>query len=351
MKSCKEYSEKIIFFDDLDDDEKQIVIKHLENCKDCQSHFEKTKLIMKSLKSELNVDHLNNQLLARYVVYDNFPGEADFDGEKLSKLEVLKIQKHLRTCTSCQEKFEKMKVEFKAIETYLNETELGSYTFRKDFYIDIFINKFTSILDSMKEGFNKLRSNPKQKFVFIPAAGLAIILIMFLVLPFFKGTENVYHNLGKLENTEIAYLTRSVNVDQLQSGIAEFNNGNYAISIDILEKFILEHSDDPNLAFAHYVCGLSYLFQVNKILDNETKPIHIQNIDKGIMHLQTVLSLEPNMRLQENSNWYLGKAFLMKKDGQKAIEYFRKVRKLKGRKYQKAQNIIIELEKKLNSTK
>ena len=348
MNSCKEYSEKIIFFDDLDDKEKQIIIKHLENCKDCQSNFEKTRLIMKSLKSELNVDHLDPQLLARYVIHDNFPDEADFDGERLLKSEVLKIQKHLRTCSLCQEKFEEMKVEFKEVETYLNETELANYT---DSSIDVFINKITSISDSMKEGFNKLWSNPKQKFVFIPAAGLAIILIMFLLLPFFKGTGNMYYNLGKLENTEIEYLTRSVNVDQLQSGIAEFNNGNYTISIDILGKFILEHSDDPNLAFAHYVCGLSYLFQVNKILDNEIEPVRIQYLDKGIMHLKTVLSLKPNVRLRENSNWYLGKAYLLKEDGHKAIEYFRKVQKLKGRKYQKAQKIIIELEKNLISTK
>lgn len=350
MKSCKEYSENIIFFDDLDDEEKRIVQEHLENCKDCQSDFEKTKLIIKSLKNDLNAKHLNAQLLARYVVYENFPDEADFDGERLPKSEALKIRKHLRTCIVCKEKFEEMKVEFKSLETYLNESELANYTFRKN-SLSFLLSKITSISNSLKESFNKLRFTPKQKFVFIPAAGLAFLLLLFLVLPFFKGTGNVYYNLGRLENTEIAYLTRSVNVDQLQSGIAEFNSANYTTSIDMLEKFILEQPDDPNKSFAHYVCGLAYLFEANKILDNEIRPIDSQNIDKGIMHLHSVLSLEPNMRLQEDSYWYIGKGYLMKKNGQKAIEYFRKVDKLKGRKYQKAQNILIELQKNLISTK
>jgi len=81
------------------------------------------------------------------------------------------------------------------------------------------------------------------------------------------------------------------------------------------------------------------------------KPVHSHYIEKGIEHLQAVLSLTSNIRLQEGANWYIGKAHLMKEEGKEALTYFERVQNLNGRKAQKAKEIAMELKKNSISIK
>jgi tetratricopeptide (TPR) repeat protein len=339
--SCKEYSEKIIFLDDLDEKEKEIVQSHLKECKDCQLYFENVTRIMHSLKS---TSCSTDEQLTRFIISENFPGESDFDGEKLPIHETLKIKSHLQGCRLCGEKYEEMRTEFKALESFVDESIMAYLKLGKNSVSKLF-NTIRTELGDLTENLRGLLTSPQRKFVFISVTAIAVLLVMILFPLIFTNSGSMYHKLGKLENTEISFLTRGAGAGRLQQGVSEFNNGNYSLAAEELESFILEHSGDPNQEIAEYVCGLAYLFQANKNLDKQIEPLQYQNIETGIQHLQTVLSISANRRLQEDSNWYIGKAYLMKGDGSTAVEYFEKVQNSRGRKAQKAKEILLELKK------
>jgi tetratricopeptide (TPR) repeat protein len=338
---CKEYSERLIFFDDLEESEKEIVQYHLNECRKCQVHYNDVITIMRSLK---NTNHLSNELLTRFIISQNFLGEADYDGEKLSKHKIQQAENHLEACLLCRERFDEMKTEFGDLESYVNESIDIELDLRENLAKKLLGNIQTKIVH-LKENWKGILTSPQQKFLFISAGSLAIVLIMLLLIPFSRNSDSLYHKLGKLENTEIAFLTRSAGVDNVQSGLSEFNNGKYSLAVEELESFILEHPDDPNREIAEYVCGLAYLFLANGSLGESDETLQNENIENGIKHLQIVLSMTENKRFQEDCNWYIGKAYLMKREGPNAIEYFEKVVSLKGRKFQKAREILAELKK------
>lgn len=346
-KSCRKFSGKIILFDDLSPDEKVIVQSHLKECRDCQAYFDNVKTIMRSLKS---TNHLRDEQLTRFIIFENFPGESDFDGERLSINKAAEIRSHLQGCRSCLEKYEGMRNEFKELESFINESIAVDLPTDK--------NVVRKLVSTVKTKFGGLTKNWKgllpptrEKLVYITAAGIAVLLVMILFLPILTNSDSMYHKLAKLENTEITFLTRSSGVDNLKFGISEFNNGNYSLAVEELESFILGHPDDPNREIAEYVCGLAHLFSADKGLDEHIGMEAHENIEKGIQHLQTVLLISENKRLQEDCDWYIGKAYLMKREAPTALGYFEKVQNSKGRKSQKAKEILLELRSSQISSK
>lgn len=344
MKPCKKYIEKLIFFDELNEMEKQDIQEHLKNCKECKIHFEQISALMTSLKNELNASHLSDEALVRYLIRESFPEETDYDGKKLSAFEVLKIKNHLQRCDACTTKIQEMRTEYKSLEDFINESEIENYVIGKNSIWTILNNQISSLFVSFLENLKNLSFIPKPKYVLIPATVIAVLLLLLLFLPIFNSNGSFYFKLGKLEKTEISYLTRGSNTNSLQIAISEFNKNNYSKVIGFLESFVLENPENPNRAFAEYVCGLAYLYQAEKA--NQTG-----DIDKGIEHLRSSLALNPNTRLQEDANWYIGKAYLKKENGQEAIQYFKRVKSLKGNRSHKAQRILLELEKNLISSK
>lgn len=340
-ESCKIYSEKIIFYDDLSKDDKEAVQSHLRECADCRAYSENVATIMRSLKS---ANHMNAEQLTRFIISENFPGESDFDGERLSNRRAFEIRDHLKACGSCRERYEEMRSEFKALESFIDESVTAELDLSESFVKRLFNTGQTKIA-RLSQNWKTLLTSPQQKFVYGFAAGFAILLLVFLFLPTLNNSENRYHKLGRLQHTEITFLTRGAGADKLKLGVSEFNKGNYSIAVEELESFISEHSDDPNREMAEYVCGLSYLFQANENLEKQIEPLQNQNIEKGIELLQTVLSISTNRRLQEDCNWYIGKAYLMRGEGPTAGEYFEKVQNSKGRKAQEAKEILLELKK------
>lgn len=335
---CEEFSERIIFFDDLDEYEKEIVQSHLDECKNCRVYFDHVVTIMHSLKG---TNHLSDEQLTRFIISENFPEEPDYDGRELSTYKAIQTGNHLRACTLCRERFEEMKVEFETLESFVSESIAVDLDLKKNVLKNL-VYDIKDMVIRWNERWKTLLNSPQQKVVYISAAGIAVLLLLIWFLPILTNSDVPYSKLGRLENTEITFLTRSAGVDNLQQSISDFNTGNYSLAVDELESFILEHPEDPNKEIAQYVCGLAYLFLANSV-DEKTELLQDQSIEKGIRHLQAVLSISVNKRFQEGCNWYIGKAYLMKKDKQTAIEYFTKVQNSKGRKAQKAKEILAEL--------
>jgi len=350
MEKCKTINEKIIFFEELSDDEKKDVQKHLKTCSECREVFGQIQIILSNLMAMGDQNHIDDAVLVRYITYKNNPNETDYDGTKLVEPEVANIQKHLQECALCQEKINEKQSEYDSIETYLDEMDLP------DVEIKVHSEKIQSKrnISSPVNIFEKLWKNlfdvRKPKYVYALASVFVILFLIILILPIFKGSPNIYYEIALLEKSKVTFLTRGANVSPVREGLFEFNEGNYSASIEILENYVTEQPDNPNRAFAEYICGISYLFRVNDLLVDNLK-IPDYDIDKGIKHLENSLSRSSNLRIQEDANWYIAKAYLIKKNGQKAKEYFEKTASLKGRKYQKAQNILSELRNILTPSK
>ncbi len=346
MEKCKEFRKKI-FWEELSEEQQQRLKKHLESCAECRQYFERNEAILSSLQKS-NV-HISGELLNRYTSYLYAPDEPDYDGRRLSKTEISRMQKHLRQCRSCEQKLADLKAEFQDLQAFIDNSELPDLTIdRRSFQFE-FLEKVGHLRETVESILNAFFSSLKPKYVLIPATGLAVLLALVLIIPSLERSGDAYSELAALEKTEISYLTRSSTTTSLRSGIAEFNQANYSSAIEILTGFIRENPEDANIAYPEYVCGLAYLFEANQSTGDELSPPQHRKLERGIAHLQTALSSSDNLRLRENANWYLGKAYLMKKDARTAREFFEKVSSLKGQRYQQAQMMLNEIEKILIS--
>lgn len=351
MSKCKNYREKLIYFDDLDSEVQAEVKAHLKTCANCRNDFDKFRRILNSLKNMNQNVHISEKFLARYVVYQFDPNEPDYDGVILTDGEVNKIRGHLTRCDDCRKKFEEMQQEFQSIESYLEGLDLPDVFVRKIEPPTPLKDRISSALETVINGIRTTLTPAAGRYVLIPATVIAVLLAIFLFLPVFQSGSNNYFKVAALQDTRVSYLTRGGGSGSLHTGLFEFNEGNFSSAIVLLEQYIESNPDDPNRNFAEYVCGISYLYEVNKNLRKGLQPEHYRLIEKGMKHLQTVLSGSDNPRLLEDANWYMAKAYLMKDDIPVAISYFEKILKLNGRRYQQAKDILRDLKNILTSAK
>lgn len=350
MKNCKEYSGQIIFYDDLNNVERQELKNHLRECESCRNDSKQFQSILSVLKSGSAEVHITHDAMVRFILFQKNPDEPDYDGTRLSARQARQIRDHLQTCQACTLRFETMNLEYESLNSYINELDLPDYELGKTGAEHRLRRFIPAAIESLANTWKKLSSIPKPGYALIPAASLAILLALIIILPFFQKGGDSYLNLARLEDKTISYLTRTTNIDYLQQGISEFNNGNYAEAISLFEQTLEMTSDDLDRAFAEYVCGLAYLYQMNDRL-NDLQSDDYEQIDRGIGHFQNSLSFESTSRIREETHWYLGKAYLMKGDFREATISFEKAKSFKGTKYQDAQNILKEIERNLISTK
>lgn len=350
MTNCKKFEDMIVFYDGLSPRELESLKTHLSSCEHCREKLNQQRAILASIKTTKNQGHLEDDFLSRYVTYLYLPDD-DFDGTALSNEEVYEIETHIKHCGACTEKLVLLKNEFEELQLHLDEAGIPDLTINAPSLIlsieKFFIDALNRIIAPLKESLTRF----KGKYILIPAAGLAALFILFMIIPFRQHITNDYEALASLEKTQISFLTRSRDTGALRNGLFEFNEGNYPAAMAILEDFIERKPGDPNIAFAEYVCGLACLYRFEQIRAERDYADQLQMIDRGIRHLQNMVGKTDNLRLREDANWYLGKAYLMKKQGRKAKQYFQEVVKLQGRKFKQTQQILIELEKLLISGK
>jgi len=79
MQLCEKINDKLIFFEDLNEEEKHQIQVHLDDCKNCREKLRDFQSIMSAIKT--NQEHpIEDELLTRYSIYLAAPGEVDYDG-------------------------------------------------------------------------------------------------------------------------------------------------------------------------------------------------------------------------------------------------------------------------------
>jgi tetratricopeptide (TPR) repeat protein len=351
MNNCKNISEKIMFFNDLDTMEQDEIKQHTTQCIDCQKKLEEFQTLLTSLKQYQNEHVINEELLERYSIYLATGDEPDYDGRKLTASEIEEIREHIGECPRCQKKVEQLSRDYRDIETYLEDTELASLYLATETQNQSLADQTWRILkngvDSLKDFFTLSTHR-----LYPIAVGAVVILLVFIWFgPFFRGSDNPYSHLMTLEHERIFSITRGNLPQSLNQGIYNFQQGNFKQAILHLEQFILENSDEQLLSQAHLAAGIAYLFEAQSDFLGRFHKIDTNLVDSGIHHLRAVTDLTDNLRVKEDAFWFIGNAYLLKQDAIQAEGAFEKVIELNGQRFKSARELIREIENTMESLK
>ena len=348
MKLCEKINDKLIFFEDLNEEEKHQIQVHLDDCKNCREKLRDFQNIMSAI--ETNHEHpIEDELLTRYSIYLAAPGEADYDGKKLTRSEIGRIRKHVFECQVCEEKIEQFTREYREIENYLDETDLPELILGPRPALTRLSDLLQQLYNSVILGIKDLANIPMPKLYPVALGAVAALFIMIWVGPFFRGSENPYLKLVPVDKESASFLTRSRLSQTLAEGLAAFSEGEMERAIQRLQGFISTSADDPTLFYAHYVLGIAYLNQAKSDFLGRFQQVNSKLVDAGIENLELAKSLSQNPNITEGCNWHIGVAYLMKGDGSGAKTMFEQVVELRGRRFKEAKEMLSEIERSQQS--
>lgn len=347
MKTCDEFRENILFFDDLSESDKAALEQHLKSCPACHTYFQQINALERAIKEERSSQHVDGSSLARYASYLFSPDEPDYDGQRMTPEIADPIRQHIRMCPKCSQKLQAHLSELEELNAFLEKSRIPDISIGTVPSAVMMEEKLTRAAQRFAAIWHKWTTLPAYKYALIPSAALIILLSLMVVKLFIPGQPEGFSDLAVLEPTRVSYVTRGGSSGAFEQGLAAFNRGEFRTAFGTLETFLTEQPQSPSEYFAHYVCGMAYLYAVQ---NNEFPANEIQSyLNSAIRHLQAASRTE-NLRVREDAYWYLGKAYLMKKDVSTAKDYFLKVQSLRGKRFRDAQKILTELEKRLIST-
>lgn len=352
MNYCDEIHDKIVFFDDLDEAEQREVKLHTSSCSRCRKKLHEFQAIMSSLKNSQDAHGIDDELIVRYSIHLSDPEEPDYDGRKLTRSEIKTIREHLAECDQCQKKVEQLCQEYQDIEAYFEKADFPALMAVSPSLSEKALALFGTATDSLKAAADSIKSKifaPIPKYYPIAAGALAVLLITIWVGPFFRGSKNPYLELASLQQEKISSLTRGGAPQSLSEGLSAFHAGDYQQAIENLELSVSENSEDAALFYGHYALGISYLLEARSDLFGRFQKVDADLVEKGIRNLQIARRLTDNSGIDEDCQWYIAKAHLMLRDGEKAKNLFGKIVGLRGRRYREAQQMVKDLNKILIS--
>ncbi len=343
MKNCEKFEDYLYYPEALNAAEREALKAHLHTCENCRREFERSQTIFAGLKNQVLAGHPDDEQLIRYVTYRMSPDEPDYDGKFLTREEIQTLKQHIKSCRACAERVEELDQEYKALDTYLEEAGIPEINIGEMPETPAAPVRPRPTRQSGMSFWEKLSVLFSQKSYLIPAAGLAIMALLVMINPFGNQSDSGFAELAELGQPQFSYLTRSSG-SELPLGLKNLNEQNFTAAIEYLEQYIAAGPEGENATYARYACGVAYLYAARE----SNSPIQL---DRAVEYLQQITPENANPRLQEDAAWYLGKAYLMKKDAPNARQYFEKVVHLKGRKARQAQKILTSLEKYLTNSR
>jgi tetratricopeptide (TPR) repeat protein len=342
MKTCEEYYDLLVFFDDLSHSEQQEVKQHTEKCSACRKHLMEFQAIKASLSQREDSAHIDDDLLTRYGIYLSAPDEPDYDGRRLTRQEIAAIEKHVNLCRPCRQKANQITQEYREIEAYLEQEGVPSLHLGRASLWSAVKGKTLNLFEdaaSLVKGFTSL---PKLRLYPLAATALAGIVILLWASPLFRDSEHAYNQLASLnlDKEKHGFLTRNEASQAMSDGLFAFDHGRFDEAVEKFEQFIAQNPGHPSLFYAQYVAGLACLAQAPRDIFGRFQKYDANLVDRGIQHLQAAVAASDDLRIKEDAYWFIGKAHLMKQQAQAAKAAFEKVQEMKGTRFQDAQKMI-----------
>ncbi len=288
---------------------------------------------------------------------------ARYYHEELSKTERKTVEDHINLCPFCLEavvqlrEAEKHAAEEPAQPVGWAEIEKA---LDRDFYSRLEsasgpLGRSTEISDQREQRratfAEKLRSGwaqwlwRPQGLAYAGAAALVVIASLYTYAYLSRGP---YFQLARIEQKHVSSVRAAVGApDDMREGLRLFRQGDYQAAIARLKGYV---ETAPASFSANYYLGLSHLYQAPVGLPALPYKFNQRHVDLAISYLQKALALaQDNQFYQEDCYWYLGKAYLMKGDPEKAREQFQNILSLSRpnlmRKDQ-ARKILLEISRK-----
>lgn len=332
MGECEKLKDKFIAFDELDTDEQTRLLNHLTACEKCRREFSEHGAILAAL-ADYETPSVTEEQLLRYAIQKAKPDEPDFDGRFLPSAEFSRVERILAQHPIYVARVKKITEELRGAEDFFKDAGLPDISLNDAPSRQPATAPRTSFIRKFQEFFRK----PIPRLLPIPA--IAAVVLIFAVLPHLLKTQNPYYAHAFVYHSEFSFITRGQTETELASAYAAFQSQNIPLAIRKLERLEAGQTDPLNLARIEYILGISYLLQAPKSFLWIKEDYDRENVTKGIEHLTKAANLTDVKGFKENCTWYLGKAYLMVGDKEKALLSLGKVMDLKGRRYMAAANL------------
>ena len=344
MDNCKIIRDRIVFYDELIDAEREQVRLHTESCTDCRKYSREIELIVTTLTAARCAPHVSQDLLVRYGLHQAEPEGPDFDSVSLSAQVLADVSNHLETCTECRQQVDKVVAEFREIDAHLVQAGVPNSTVEA-----VFVQKSgheESWLSDKLAGFLQgIATLAQPSFYPIAATAVAALIIGVWVSPLLRSGDEAFLQLAKFEPTQIAFFTRGETTGELSEALTGFDQQRYAWAAERLEQFIAAHPEDPAVAHAHYVAGLAQLSQAVSDFLGRFHRVDQGKLNKSEHHLQLAIQQTENLHLKEEAWWHLSKVYILRQDVTRAKQALGNVIQISGTRVKAAEEMIVQLDK------
>ena len=257
-----------------------------------------------------------------------------FELNLLSDKDRANFENHLLECDTCYEEFFYMSP---VIKTIMEDP---------DYFLPVLKTKKKKNILTQIINFSTLKSNlllnrlsvifPRKAWVVTPLVVVFILIFVssgIKIINKFTKSNKIYSNIAWIEPEPYTYFMLKSQIELSQSkklfaqGMQFYEEKKYPEAIRMLYKACIT---DPENKEGYYFLGLCHLLA--------------QNTDSAIVYLHKSQAIDKG-DFAEKLHWYLGNAFLLDNDGDKAKKEFNELIKLNGDFKQRAEGMIEKINK------
>jgi tetratricopeptide (TPR) repeat protein len=264
-------------------------------------------------------------------MYRAAPTEPDYDQTRLSGIEIQQIEGHVRECPRCRLAVDSIIEEYNEVDIILTQAGIPPLAIAKP-------PLWAAVRDGLERAWSRAK-RPRVPLPSLSAASVALGVLLLVLLWMGPWLRDPYHQLAFVEVTETSFLTRDAG-SALTRGISLMNERRYNEALALLEPYSASESDPLLLDYAHYLSGLALVSEAKTEVFGRVLAFSASRLDRAIWHLQMVTESSQSERIREDAFWLLGKAHLMKREPDRALEAFRAMERLDGRRAGDARQLI-----------
>ena len=249
-------------------------------------------------------EHLSTDELSNYVLYLNEDSSA---GNEFAK-SIPSIEKHLSSCSKCQQVFSILNKEFNDIDNFVSS--------------QIQQSEGKSSISEISDKTISWYKYPSVKYYLTSL--FAVVMIYISLFAISEFTTPSYIRISQQNQTTEYSTKRGRNSEYFQNGIEAIEKGNYSSAISSLTNDVIKNPKDETIFYTYYVLGIAYLEK------SETSflglfPSYNHNDLKNAIAVfnKTIESNNSGLfnNINNNTFYFLGKAYLLYNDIPDAEKY------------------------------
>jgi tetratricopeptide (TPR) repeat protein len=272
-----------------------------------------------------NNSHIELDILAEYVLF-----KSKMEGILIKLNLAEKIENHLRACEKCMDDFKILNEEYSSVDEFVSETILPGQTKEKEIYA----SKFQ----------NAINSRTVYKFLY----AFAVIVIIYAGSVFITNYSVPEYNREIAElSGEMNFNSRGRASEEFLIGVAELEKGNFEDAINSLKNDLVKNRDSKTIFYTHFILGQAYLRNTQRDLLGINLGVDETSLQKSIEEFKNCIAANINEQfasINYDSHYFLGRAYLLNGNVEKAIDEFNTVIKSRGKYINEAKELISAIE-------